>query len=136
MVVVKSIIFKLKTINIFIYIFLITFITSIWKAFLQPNTLNYFLLNLNFNHSFNQTYIFPNQPQLKVFFIKTIFFKSQPQQPSQYQTQEKEGHRSDTIICPSTCDASHKSPSRAAFNPSNNDGILITEEFILSSRAR
>jgi hypothetical protein len=33
------------------------------------------LFNLNFNHSFNQTYIFPNQPQLKVLFIKIIFFQ-------------------------------------------------------------
>jgi hypothetical protein len=31
------------------------------------------LFNLNFNHSFNQTYIFPNQPQLKVLFIKQFF---------------------------------------------------------------
>ena len=27
-----------------------------------PNTLNYFLFNLNFNHNFNQTYIKSNQP--------------------------------------------------------------------------
>jgi hypothetical protein len=31
------------------------------------------LFNFNFNHSFNQTYIFPNQPQLKIFFIKQFF---------------------------------------------------------------
>jgi hypothetical protein len=31
------------------------------------------LLNLNFNHSFNQTPIFSNQPQLKVLFIKQFF---------------------------------------------------------------
>jgi hypothetical protein len=31
------------------------------------------LANLNFNPSFNQTYIFPNQPQLKVLFIKQLF---------------------------------------------------------------
>jgi hypothetical protein len=31
------------------------------------------LFNLNFNHSFNQTYIFPNQPQLKTLFIKILF---------------------------------------------------------------
>jgi hypothetical protein len=31
------------------------------------------LFNLNFNHSFNQTAIFSNQPQLKVFFIKQLF---------------------------------------------------------------
>jgi hypothetical protein len=44
------------------------------------------LFNLNFNHGFNQTYIFPNQPQLKVLFIKITFFKPQPQQLLQYQT--------------------------------------------------
>ena len=49
--IIKSTIFKLKTININIYIF---------KLF----------YNLNFNHSFNQTPIFSNQPQLKVLFIK------------------------------------------------------------------
>jgi hypothetical protein len=31
------------------------------------------LFNLNFNQSFNQTYIFPNRPQLKVLFIKQLF---------------------------------------------------------------
>jgi hypothetical protein len=31
------------------------------------------LFNLNFNHSFNQTSIFSNQPQLKVLFIKQLF---------------------------------------------------------------
>jgi len=31
------------------------------------------LFNLNFNHSFNQTPIFSNQPQLKVLFIKQLF---------------------------------------------------------------
>jgi hypothetical protein len=31
------------------------------------------LFNLNFNHSFNQTLIFSNQPQLKVLFIKQLF---------------------------------------------------------------
>jgi hypothetical protein len=47
------------------------------------------LFNLNFNHSFNQTYIFPTQPQLKVLFIKTTFLKPQPQQQPQYQTRSK-----------------------------------------------
>jgi len=31
------------------------------------------LFNINFNHSFNQTSIFSNQPQLKVPFIKQLF---------------------------------------------------------------
>jgi hypothetical protein len=31
------------------------------------------LFNLNFNHSFNQTPIFSNQPELKVLFIKQFF---------------------------------------------------------------
>jgi hypothetical protein len=31
------------------------------------------LFNLNFNYSFNHTYIFPNQHQLKVLFIKQLF---------------------------------------------------------------
>jgi hypothetical protein len=35
-------------------------------------------LDGDFNHNFNQTYIFPNQPQLKILFIKQILFKPQP----------------------------------------------------------
>ena len=31
------------------------------------------MFNLNFNHSFNQTPIFSNQPQLKILFIKQLF---------------------------------------------------------------
>jgi hypothetical protein len=44
------------------------------------------LFNPNFNYSFNQTYILPNQSQLKVLFIKQFFFKVQPQKLPQYQT--------------------------------------------------
>jgi hypothetical protein len=39
------------------------------------DNINYFLFNLNFNHSFNQTYINTKPISTKNTFYKTIFFQ-------------------------------------------------------------
>jgi hypothetical protein len=64
--VVKFIIFKLKTIHINIYIFKLFYNLNLKSMFNQ--TYYYFLFNLNSNYSFNQTYI-----NIKPISIKNIF---------------------------------------------------------------